>query len=74
MINHLAANGAESEGIEEATVTDTAGVGDAFARPRLRAAALVQKHYLRTVDNVGLHPCDIQILLNLTYSDYIVIR
>lgn len=55
-------------------MADAAGVGGAFSRPRLGAAALVQKHNLGAVDNVGLHTSDIQILLNLTNPDYIVIR
>lgn len=68
---YLAAERAEFEGIEEAAVTDVAGVGDAFPRPRLRP--LVQEHHLGAVDYVRLHRADIQILLYFRDSDNIVI-
>lgn len=71
----LAANGTESEGIEEAAVADAAGIGGgAFPGARLRAAALIQKHDFRAVDNVGLDASDIQKLLNLPHSDHVVVR
>lgn len=73
LILDLAANGAESEGVEEAPVADPAGIGGAFARARLRAAALVQEHDFGAVDNVGLDLCYVQILLNLPNSNHIVV-
>lgn len=69
--NYLAAKGAESEGVEEAAVADTAGVGDALGWPGLRA--MVEEHYLGAVDNVGLNPCYVQVLLNLTHPYHIMI-
>lgn len=70
----LAADGAESEGVEEAPVADVAGVGGAFPGARLRAAALVEEHDFGAVDNVGLDLCYVEILLNLPNSDDIVVR
>lgn len=54
-------------------MTDGAGVGDSFAGPGLRAAALVEEHYLGAVDNVCLNPCYVQVLLNLTNPYYIMV-
>ena len=67
----LAAKGTESEGVEEAAITDAAGVGDSFAGPGLRA--LVEEHNLSAVYDVGLHPCYVQILLNLTHPYHIMV-
>lgn len=50
---YLATQRAESEGIEEATLAYFAGVGDAFARPRLWP--FIQEDDLCTVDNVSLN-------------------
>jgi hypothetical protein len=69
---HLAAEGTEAEGVQEAALADLAGVGDALAGPRLRA--LVQEHHARAVDDVGLHPRDVQHLLYLRHTDHVVVR
>lgn len=69
--NYLATEGAESEGIKEASVTDLAGIGDTFSRPRLRP--LVQEDNLCTVYYVCLDPCNVQIFLNLRHPYYIMI-
>lgn len=70
--NYLAAERAEAEGIEEAALADFAGVGDAFAGPRLRP--FVQEDDSSAVDNVGLNAGDVQNFLNLWYSYHIVVR
>lgn len=50
---YLAAKRAESEGVEEAPLTNFTSVGDTFARPRL--GPLIQEHNFGAVDNVGLN-------------------
>lgn len=68
---YLATKGAESEGVEETTLADFTGVGDAFTRPRLRP--FVQEDDSGTVDNVGLNTTDVQHLLNLRNPDHIMV-
>lgn len=68
---YLAAKGAESEGVKEAAMTDMAGIGDSFAGPGLRA--MVKEHNLGAVYYVGLNPCYVQILLNLTHPYHIMV-
>lgn len=60
------------EGVKEAPVTNAAGVGDAFAGPRLRT--VVQKHNLGAIDDVCLNPGNVQILLNLANPYHIMVR
>lgn len=62
-MKYLAVERAEAEGIEEAALADFAGVGDAFAGPRLRP--FVQEDDSSAVDNVGLNAGDVQNFLNL---------
>lgn len=60
---YLTAERAEAEGIEEAALTDLAGVGDSLPWPRLRP--LVQEDDLRAVYNVRLYSTDVQHFLYL---------
>lgn len=60
---YLATKRAESEGIKEAALTNKTSICDAFARPRLRP--FVQENDSRTVYNISLNSCYIQMLLNL---------
>lgn len=69
---YLATKRTESEWIEEAPITDFAGVCDAFSGPRLRP--LIQENHFSTIDYVGLNRADIQVLLNLGNSDNIMVR
>lgn len=69
--SYLATKRAESEGIKEAALTDFTGVGDSFARPRLRP--LIQENNSSTVDNVGLDSTDVQMLLNLIHPNHIMV-
>ncbi|KAK3020314.1 hypothetical protein RJ639_046526 [Escallonia herrerae] len=71
--HYLTAERAEREGIEEAALADMAGVGDTFTRPGLRA--LIEEDNLGTVDDIGLNPCYVQIiLLYLGHPYHIVVR
>lgn len=72
MNSNLAAKRAEAEGIEEAAIADLAGVGDAFARPRLRP--LVQENNLSAVDYVCLNRAYVQKLLNFIHPNNIMVR
>eukprot|EP00246_Nothoceros_aenigmaticus_P003795 TRINITY_DN14996_c0_g1_i1.p1 TRINITY_DN14996_c0_g1~~TRINITY_DN14996_c0_g1_i1.p1 ORF type:complete len:200 (+),score=19.39 TRINITY_DN14996_c0_g1_i1:913-1512(+) len=67
----LRAKGAESEGIVEASLASLACVCDPLGRPRLRP--FVQEDDPGAVDNVGLHTGDVQDLLYLGDTNYIVI-
>lgn len=69
---YLATKGAESEGIEKAPIAYLASVGDAFSRSGLRP--LIQENHFSAVDYVGLNRSNIQILLNFSNSDNIVVR
>lgn len=68
---YLATEWAETEGIKEASLTDMAGIGDTFSRPRLRP--LVQEHNFGTVYYICLDSCNVQIFLNLRHPYYIMI-
>lgn len=72
MFSYLAAERAESERIQEASIADLADVRDAFPRPRLRP--LIQKHNPRAVDDVGLDATNIQNSLYLRNPNHIVVR
>lgn len=67
----LTTKGTEPERVQQAALTRLAGVGDAFGRSWLRP--FIQKHYARAVDDVSLHACDVQHLLDLGNSDHIVV-
>lgn len=68
---YLATKRAESEGINEASITDFTSIDHTFAWSRLRS--LVQEHNLSTVDHICLNSCYVQKLLNLRHSYNIVI-
>ena len=68
---YLTTKGTEAEWIEKAALTDLAGVGNSFARPRLRP--FIQEHNLGTVYNVSLDPCYVQKFLYLRHSYYIMV-
>lgn len=70
-VKYLATERTEAERVQETALADLAGVGHAFAGPRLRA--LVQKDDSGTVDNVGLDSGDVQNLLNLRDPYHIVV-
>lgn len=69
---YLATKRAESERIEEATVTDLTGIGDTLTRPRLWS--LIQEYNSCTVYNVRLDPTYVHIFLNLRYPYHIMVR
>lgn len=69
--HNLATEGAEFEGVEEASLADFTGIGDTFARPRLRP--LVQEDHSGAVDNVGLDSTDVQNFLNLRDPYHIMV-
>jgi hypothetical protein len=69
--SQLTTKGTEAERVQQAALTRLAGVGDAFGRSWLRP--FIQKHYARAVDDVSLHACDVQHLLDLGNSDHIVV-
>lgn len=71
LIQYLATKWAETEGIKEATLTDLAGIGDTFTRPRLRP--LIQEHNSGTIYYVCLHACNVQVFLNLRHPYHIMI-
>lgn len=68
---HLATKRAKTEGIQEATLTDMASVGNTFTRPRLRP--LIQEHNSSTVDNVCLDSCYVQVFLNFRHPNHIMV-
>lgn len=70
-MNYLATKRTEAEGIKEAALADLAGIGDTFARPRLRP--FIQEHNPRTVYNVCLNPCYVYEFLNLRNPYHIMV-
>lgn len=69
--NYLAAKRAETEGVEEAPLTNLAGVCDALSWPWLWA--LVEEDDAGAVDDVGLNTADVENLLYLRNSHNIVV-
>lgn len=68
---YLATKRTESEEINEAAITDLAGVDNTFTWSRLRS--LVQEDNLSTVNHICLNSCYVQKFLNFRYSYHIVI-
>lgn len=68
----LTAERAEAEGIKETAATNLAGVGNSFARPRLRP--LIEKDNLGAVDDIGLNGGDVNVFLNLVHPNHIMVR
>ena len=70
---YLAAKRTEAEAIiNEATIANFAGIGNAFPWPRLRP--LVQKNHFSTIDHICLDTWYVKILLYLIHSYNIMIR
>lgn len=58
-------------GVDEAAVTDVAGVGHSLSRPRLWP--LIQEDYPGAVYNVGLDSTYVQYFLYLRYPNHVVV-
>lgn len=71
MQTHLTSQRAESEGVVQAPFACLAGVGNALGWSRLWP--FVQEDHPGAVDDVSLHAGDVQHLLYLGDTDYVVI-
>ncbi|MFS7994108.1 hypothetical protein Hanom_Chr12g01102021 [Helianthus anomalus] len=69
---YLATKGTKPKGVNKAPAANLTMVGDSFPGSWLRS--FVQEHDLRTIDNVGLHTCNVQKSLNLIHPNHVMVR